>query len=448
MENKLPAAFKAKMQNLLKNDYQAYIDSFDNERQYGLRVNTLKISVEDFLKISPFKLEPIPWTTDGFYYSGEDKPAKHPYYYAGLYYLQEPSAMTPAEVLPIKDGDFVLDCCAAPGGKSTKLISKLHHSGLLVTNDISNSRAQALLKNIELCGADNAFVTSEDTTKLAKYFPNFFDKILIDAPCSGEGMFRKEPAMLKSWNDTSNDYYHDLQSDIVAAAAKMLKDGGMMVYSTCTFDPKENEVIIKQLLEVDETLHVVAINPRYENFAPGLEIPEAARLYPHLLNGEGHFVCLLQKGNPETVSKANLQAKLPNDEILLDFLKHVHLDLTNRHFEKIQDNIYLVPNIDVKLKGLRILRSGLLLGESKKNHFEPAQSLAMALSETDFDQILNFDVEDERVIRYLKGETLYVKDLTTLEGWVLVCVNHYPLGFAKISQGTLKNKYAKGWRYQ
>lgn len=436
------------MQELLKDDYQAYLDSFDNERQYGLRVNTLKISVEDFLKISPFKLEPIPWTSDGFYYQGEDKPAKHPYYYAGLYYLQEPSAMTPAEVLPIEEGDYVLDCCAAPGGKSTKLISKLKHQGLLVTNDISNSRAQALLKNIELCGADNAFVTSEDTSKLAKYFPNFFDKILIDAPCSGEGMFRKEPAMLKSWNEDSNLYYHNLQMEIVEAALKMLKDGGSIVYSTCTFDPQENEDIIKHLLSLDDSLHTVTINNRYEQFAHGQDLEDAIRIYPHLVKGEGHFVCLIQKGTKQDNVSPKTIAKMPNNEDVLEFLKHVQLNLENRHFETIQDNIYLVPDINVKLKGLRILRSGLLLGEIKKHHFEPAQSLAMALNMHDFDQVLNFDVTDERVIRYLKGETLYVKDLTTIQGWALVCVSGYPLGFAKIDQGTLKNKYAKGWRYQ
>ena len=448
MENKLPAAFCTKMQNLLKDDYQAYLDSFDYERQYGLRVNTLKISVEDFLKISPFKLEPIPWTTDGFYYQGEDKPAKHPYYYAGLYYLQEPSAMTPAEVLPIEEGDYVLDCCAAPGGKSTKLISKLNHQGLLVTNDISNSRAQALLKNIELCGADNAFVTSEDTAKLAKYFPNFFDKILIDAPCSGEGMFRKEPTMLKSWDENSNLHYHNLQIEIVEAALKMLKDGGSIVYSTCTFDPLENEAIIKHLLSLDDSLHTVAIKNRYEHFACGQDLKDAIRIYPHLVKGEGHFVCLIQKGFKQNKIIPYSIAKMPNNEDVLEFLKHMQLNLNNRHFEIIQDNVYLVPDIDIKLKGLRILRSGLLLGEIKKHHFEPAQSLAMALKMSDFDQVLNFDAKDERVIRYLKGETLYVKDLTTLQGWVLVCVSGYPLGFAKIDQGTLKNKYAKGWRYQ
>ncbi len=436
------------MQSLLKAEYPDYIESFNNERQYGLRVNTLKISVEDFLKIAPFKLEPIPWTSDGFYYSGEDKPAKHPYYYAGLYYLQEPSAMTPAESLPIEEGDFVLDCCAAPGGKSTKLLSKLQHSGCLITNDISNSRAQALLKNVELCGGDNVFVTSEDTTKLAKYFPNFFDKILIDAPCSGEGMFRKEPAMLKSWNPESNQYYHNLQISIIEAAYQMLKDGGKLVYSTCTFDESENEAIIKHLLSLDENLNVLSIANRYEMFNHGIEIENAVRIYPHKVKGEGHFVCLIQKGNKDRTPLEKIDAKMPKDELLLEFLSHVKLNTINRHFEKIQDNVYLVPNVDVKLKGLRILRSGLLLGELKKNHFEPSQALAMSLKAEDFDQIINLNAEDERVIRYLKGETLMVKDITDFEGWVLVCVDHYPLGFGKVNNGTLKNKYAKGWRYQ
>ena len=249
MENKLPELFIKNMQDLLQDEYPAYIESFNNERTYGLRVNTAKISVEDFLKISPFELEAIPWTSNGFFYDGEKyKPGRHPYYSAGLYYLQEPSAMTPAEIMPIEEGDFVLDTCAAPGGKSTELAAKLNGSGLLVSNDISNSRAQALLKNLEHFGVANTYVISEDLSKLSDKFANKFDKILIDAPCSGEGMFRKEPSIMKTWIELGNEYYVKLQKQITTSALKMLKDGGMLVYSTCTFSKLEDEEIIKHML--------------------------------------------------------------------------------------------------------------------------------------------------------------------------------------------------------
>lgn len=198
----LPENYQKKMKDLLQDQYGNYLQSFSNPIAYGLRINTTKISVEDFLKISPFHLKPIPWTTNGFYYDENDKPSKHPFYYAGLYYLQEPSAMIPAQVLPIEEGDLVLDACAAPGGKSTEILNKLNGSGCLISNDISASRAQALLHNIEKWGCQNVFVASEDISKLSSFYPDTFDKILIDAPCSGEGMFHKDPSLIKSWIET------------------------------------------------------------------------------------------------------------------------------------------------------------------------------------------------------------------------------------------------------
>ena len=195
----LPEKYLNSMKDMLKDDFDDYLESFNDKRLYGLRVNNLKISTEDFLKISPFKLTPIPWIENGFYYEETDKPAKHPYYYAGLYYIQEPSAMTPANVLPIDEGDVVFDMCAAPGGKSTELAAKLNGTGLLITNDISNSRTKALLKNVEVSGVSNLCVLNEDPAKISGRFTEFFDKVLIDAPCSGEGMFRKDNKLIKAW---------------------------------------------------------------------------------------------------------------------------------------------------------------------------------------------------------------------------------------------------------
>ena len=237
MIEQLPKAFLSRMEDMLQDEYTAFLKSYENPRHFGLRVNTLKISVEEFLKISPFSLTPVPWTRNGFYYEETDHPAKHPYYAAGLYYLQEPSAMAPAALLPITPGDYVLDLCAAPGGKATELGAGLEHKGMLVANDISSSRAKALQRNIELCGIPNSFITNEVPASLAKSMPEFFDKILVDAPCSGEGMFRKEPAVAKTWDETRPAFFAKLQRECVSSAISMLKPGGLMLYSTCTFPP-------------------------------------------------------------------------------------------------------------------------------------------------------------------------------------------------------------------
>ena len=443
----LPEKFKAQMKELLMEEYEDYIQSFEHERYYGLRVNTLKISVEDFLKISPFHLLPIPWTSDGFYYDANlDKPSKHPYYYAGLYYLQEPSAMLPAEVLPIEHNDYVLDTCAAPGGKSTKLATKLNQTGLLISNDISSSRCQGLLKNIELFGIKNTWVTSEDLVNMESHYLNTFDKILVDAPCSGEGMFRKEPDLIKSWIDKDDSYYPPIQKSILNAALNMLKPSGYVVYSTCTFSIHENEEVIQDALNHHEDVHLVDIK-KIDGMQPGINMSECVRLYPHKIHGEGHFVALLKKDGEPTNKKENSQQSDPLNEDVQGFLKLCALP---RGTFKIKKDKVIWLNTDFQAyKGFRVLRSGLLIGQIKNKHFEPNQAFAMSLNENTFKNVLNLSSEDARVIKYLKGETLDVKDIDSkTNGWTLVLVDHFPLGFAKLSKGTLKNKYAKGWRYQ
>ena len=326
----LPQNYLDAMKELLKEDYEDYLASFEEKRLYGLRINTLKISVEDFLKISPFELEPIPWIENGFYFHEEDKPAKHPYYFAGLYYIQEPSAMTPANVLPVEDGDVVFDMCAAPGGKSTELGAKLDRTGLLITNDISNSRAKALLKNVEVFGIPNLCVLSEDPKKIADRFTGFFDKVLIDAPCSGEGMFRKDNKLIKSWEKNGPEFYSKIQRDIVLSGADMLKPGGKMLYSTCTFSKLEDEETIRHLLRKHPEMHLIPI-PSYEGFCPGIieneedtamQIEKCVRIFPHKMQGEGHFLALLEK---DTDAPENYHAKRkPSTEkytIIIVFMK-------------------------------------------------------------------------------------------------------------------------------
>ena len=436
----LPNTFEEKMKHLLREEYEDYLKCYEEPRHYGLRVNTNKISVEDFLKIAPWPLRPVPWISNGFYYDGDQiKPAKHPYYFAGLYYLQEPSAMTPADRLLIEPGDRVLDVCAAPGGKATELGAKLQGKGVLMANDISNSRAKGLLKNIELFGIGNLLVLSEEPGKLTEYFSEYFDKILIDAPCSGEGMFRKDKKMVKAWEEHGPEFFSKIQRSIITQAASMLRPGGMMLYSTCTFDPSENEQTIEYLLEEYPEFEICEM-AGYEGFAPGMpevtdsknpNLAKTVRIFPHRMEGDS------RKGG-----------KLPEE--LEEFFRNVSWKPEASRLDIHGERVYYMPKGLPKLNGVRFLRTGLLLGELKKKRFEPSQAFAMSLKKEEYANILDLSVQDERVIKYLKGETLDVEDLVSRKekGWYLVCVDGYPLGFGKLANQTLKNKYLPGWRWQ
>lgn len=460
----LPIAFEEKMRSLLHEEYADYVKCFEDVRHYGLRVNTNKITVEEFLKIAPWDLEPIPWIHNGFYYDGESvQPAKHPYYFAGLYYLQEPSAMTPADRLPVEPGDKVLDVCAAPGGKATELGAKLEGEGVLIANDISSSRAKGLLKNLELFGIGNMMVLSEEPGKLMEYFRGYFDKILIDAPCSGEGMFRKDKKMVKAWEEHGPEFFSKIQRSIITQAAYMLKPGGMLLYSTCTFDPSENEQTIEYLLDEYPEFEICDIRP-YEGFAKGMpeagnsgnqELSRTVRIFPHRMQGEGHYLALLKKGHcdagpaeaDKAVKTAGRKKKLPEE--LEIFFRDVDWELDSSRLDIHGERVYYMPAGLPDLKGIRFLRSGLLLGELKKNRFEPSQALAMCLKREEYARILDLPLSDERVIKYLKGDTLDLEDKVSAKakGWYLVCVDGYPLGFGKLSNQTLKNKYLPGWRW-
>lgn len=469
----LPEIFEDRMRRLLGAEYDEYLQCYNKPFYSGLRVNTLKLSPEEFERLCPFSISRIPWVRNGFYYSLAEQPAKHPFYYAGLYYIQEPSAMTPASLLPIKEGDRVLDICAAPGGKSTELGAKLNGTGVLVSNDISNSRAKALLKNIELFGIRNSLILSEAPNKLTEYFSEYFDKILIDAPCSGEGMFRKSPAIIKNWEQYGVEYYNKLQKEIIQSAARMLKPGGYMLYSTCTFSPEENEGTIAFLTELHPEFEVVNALPEpeickklglsYEGFDTGKpqwvngkdELKNCIRLWPHRINGEGHFIALLHKRElTDAYGKAvdtgagrtTARSRVTVSEEALDFLEHVGIPYRRELLTVHGDSLYLLPKGLPDLKGLRILREGLLLGEMKKQRFEPSQALANALKASEYDRCIRLSAEDPNVIRYLKCEAIEPEG-SYQDGWYLVCVEDYPLGWMKIVKNNFKNKYLPGWRW-
>lgn len=492
----LPIKFETTMRKLLKDEFDDYLKCFDESHYGGLRVNTLKISTEEFEKICPFKIKKIPWVPNGYFYDLEEQPSRHPYYFAGLYYIQEPSAMTPASLLPINPGDKVLDICAAPGGKTTELGARLKDQGVLVCNDISNQRAKALLKNVETIGIRNAFVMSEAPRDMTESFTEYFDKILVDATCSGEGMFRKKPAFMKNWEQYGVEYYNKLQKEIVREAAQMLKEGGYLLYSTCTFSPEEDEGTLKYLMDTFEEFHMVdALSMAkehygelvdYEGFDTGHpewvdgpeELKYAIRLWPHRIHGEGHFVALLQKGHGldsektrDLPKKMNVEQIMKRSKVSLpeettQFLKSLEIKLDEGEFKLKKDMLFYVPAKLTKDMGLRTLRHGLLLGEMKKNRFEPSQALASAMRIEDYHNVVNLSVDNPSVIRYLKCETIdfceeellpvpvkqqdgsiEMKVVLPKKGWVLVCVDSFPLGWGKLTGNSIKNKYLSSWRW-
>lgn len=454
----LPDEFTAGMQALLGPEFPEYIDTFSRPKACGLRVNTGKITPEEFQRLSGEKLEAVPWAANGFYYCPEWAAAKDPYHYAGLYYLQEPSAMAPAALLPVTPGEKVLDLCAAPGGKATELGAKLKGSGLLFANDASNSRAKALLKNLERFGIPNICVTSETPENLAHALPGFFDKILVDAPCSGEGMFRREPDMVKDWTRRGPEFYRPVQARILDQAVSMLKPGGYLMYSTCTFSLLENEEQISGFLSRFPDMELEAL-PVFPGFSEGVGLPGTLRLFPHKIKGEGHFLALLHKkdGDREDRPKekrlkgskntAVKKASPPRLEGLMKFQKDLEVAFDPERLCMIEDRLYYLPESFPGQAKLRYLRTGLLLGECKSGRFEPSQALAMALRGDAFKRTICFSHDGQRAVRYLKGESILPGGHEE-DGWNLVCVDGFPLGWARKTGNVIKNKYCPGWRFQ
>ena len=451
---KLPAGFLSKMNRLLGEDeYAGFLESYDQPRFYGLRVNTLKISVEEFLKISPFKLEPVPWTEDGFYYQEGENPGKHPFYHAGLYYIQEPSAMLPGAILGARPGEKVLDLCAAPGGKTVQIAASMKNSGVLIANDINSDRVKALVKNIELCGVKNAVVLNESPEKIAGGFTGYFDRILIDAPCSGEGMFRKDEDAARSWESFKCETCSGMQKSILDNIDAMLKPGGTLAYSTCTFSPEEDEGIITyflnkhpgyELIEIEKKAGMEPGRPEWSDGNP--ELSKTARLWPHRVKGEGHFAALLRKGGGRQEvlpAEARKNQDTPIPDALRAFAEeNLNFRLEGKLFIKGR-NIYMLPGDIPSLDGIKVAKFGWYIGEIDNGRFEPSHSFITALSMKDVKRKIDFGSGSYEVKSYLKGETLMVEGD---KGYTAVGVEGHTLGWAKQTGGMLKNLYPKGWR--
>lgn len=503
---RLPEDFLSRMRAQLGDEFDSFYESYQAPRRSGLRVNTLKCAPEQFPRIAPGDWEPIPWVHNGYFVPEGTRMGASPLYAAGVFYLQEPSAMTPASRLNVSPGERVLDLCAAPGGKSTELAARLQGKGLLVANDISNARAKALLRNLELFGSGNILVTNETPGKLAEVFEGYFDKVLVDAPCSGEGMFRKDEAVIGTWTPDRPAFFAAQQKDITANAVKMLREGGVMMYSTCTFSPVENEGTISWLLEQFPQMQLMEIKG-YEGFAPGNpewgngdpSLRKCVRIWPHRMQGEGHFLALLKKGapNPEawqdaeniperikpaccpSESAANISQSLYREgrrskkkkagkkrngrpentgnssalshaqlTLITEFFRQTDTDLPLENLELRGEKVFLSPALPSGTHRLHFLRNGLYLGDLKKDRFEPSQPFAMTLSADTFTDCLDLDPDDDRIRRYLAGEPIPVADGETISaaGWKLVCVQGFSLGWGKLVNGTLKNKYPAGWR--
>lgn len=462
----LPVNFKNEMNELLGGEYDELIAAFDEKPAASLRINTSKISEEEFEKRAPFPLEKVPFVSGAYYINDTDEWSKHPYYFAGLYYIQEASAMLPASFLPVRDDDIICDLCAAPGGKSTQLAAG---AALLVSNDISRSRAIPLVRNLEMTGCDDFLVTVGRTSSLSGIYSECFDSVLADAPCSGEGMFRRSPHLIKDYEQKGPGYYAPVQREILEDAYKLTKSGGMIMYSTCTFSDIENEQVILSFLNDHSDMRVEDISGAYEGFrgpyekyADEYRLKGCVHVFPHKMRGEGHFLALMKKAGEG--GRKHLRPKKEcgiRYEKLPDAVLDVFKLFGGTIRQRLKDGEYLINDdglvtlLPVEGAGyydrrLHYARTGTCMGYLRRSGtFVPHTALALMLSYDDISNRISFEACDENVYRYLKGETILPSSSQRPDkGYAVVTVGRYPLGFAKFDGTRLKNLYEKGWIYR
>ena len=445
----LPVRFVERMKSLLGNEYDEFAKCLDSSEYKALRLNMRKMGELTVSKL-PFNTEAHPFIKNGFYYDEKDEPGRSPYHMAGLYYIQEPSAMAPAFYLDAAPHEKVLDLCAAPGGKTTQIAEMMENTGLLVSNEINKERARILSENIERMGLKNTVCTNMDPAALSEKFTEYFDKICVDAPCSGEGMFRKNDEAITNWSEDNVKMCALRQAEILDEADKMLKPGGRMVYSTCTFSKEENEDNIEAFIERHKEYKVEKVT-YYPGLSKGLApIDDAIRLFPHKFKGEGHFVAVLKKIGEEGIeNKALKPIKGINEKDLKAYRefedKYLSVKLSGEFF-RMGDTLYLAPEYMPDLKKLYVLRSGLILGEIKKDRFEPDHAFAMYLLPSMMkEEYVTVIKEDSDVaIKYLHGET--IEDEKSAKGYHLITIDGISAGWGKSDGRIIKNHYPKGLR--
>jgi NOL1/NOP2/sun family putative RNA methylase len=466
----IPPVFLERMSQLLGEEFPAFEAALTSPPVSGLRVNTLKISPDDFRIRSPFVLgDPVPWAPSAFFLNPQQsQPGLHPFHQAGLYYLQDPSAMAPAALLAPQPGERVLDLAAAPGGKATALAALMHGEGLLVVNEIKDKRLGHLAMNMERWAAPNVVITNETPERLADGLGPFFDQVLVDAPCSGEGMFRKDMGARMDWSPKMVAGCAQRQVNILGVAAKLVCEGGMLLYSTCTFNPEENEEVILNLLGEFPEYRVFPL-PQFPGFMPGqpgwisnLECDQdrkaslvgAVRLFPHRVMGEGHFICCLQRGFVDGESRVhrflNRGRELSLQEMDIkqgDLWNEFSAQVLNHRFEDDRlrirgERLYYTPRDMPQWGSLRVVHPGIWLGTFKKDRFEPAHPLALFLDKSKVNKMIDLPGGDPRLQSYLQGGIIQDPGEP---GWVLVCVDGYGLGWGKRVQGGVKNHYPRGW---
>lgn len=435
---KLPKEFEERMKNIIP-DYDKFINENQNENIKGIKINTNKISKDEFKKIFPYQIEPIPYGKDSFYLKENIKLGNHPYHHAGLFYSQDPGASAPINSIEIKENYKVLDLCAAPGGKSIQIALQLK-KGFLISNEVNTKRAKILYSNIERMGLTNVIVTNDEPENLKKAYQGYFDLVLVDAPCSGEGMFRKNEEAIKEWNINNVNLCVSRQKEILKEASSMPKENGYILYSTCTYEKCENEDIIEWFTknynyEVKELKNII------EYTTNGLKpVEQARRFYPHISKGEGQFMCLMQNKN-KTKEQINVKnPKYPNKEeqkVIDNFMKNLNIKLDIR----IEHNKLFVPVSNIP-ENVHIISSGVQIGELKGNYILPNHYLFNAYGNY-FKNKCNLNVNDERIKKYLNGEEI---EADASDGWGVIMVDNYPLGGYKKSNNKLKNHYPKGLR--
>lgn len=450
--------FLKKMRELLSDDYDAFVELMDKPAFKGMRVNTLKCDKDTITRIFPYNLKETPFCRDGFYIDNDvEHIGAHPLHHAGAIYMQEPSAMSAVTMLDVHEGDRVLDLCAAPGSKTTQIASALRGTGLLWSNEIVRNRASILVQNLERCGVKNAVVSSTSPDVLCPALCGFFDRVLVDAPCSGEGMFRKDEDAKKEWSEQHVLSCANRQLMILNSAKSALKAGGVLVYSTCTYSKEENEGVITEFLKLNPEFELVDSN---EDFGVNT-LKYAKRIFP-MNGGEGHFAAKLVKRyapDNETPLSVNNKKKKRNTKSVFvdapkqayDFIDSIFTNDEYKNLYTIGDKVYALSDAhkalldyDIDMRKLCVIKTGVEVLVDLGKRYEPCHNAFTACKKSSAKNVVNLDIDDERLYKFLHGEEIKID--SNIKGYTLVCVEGVSLSFGKASGGVLKNKYPKGLR--